>query len=176
MYKKRGFMSVDQEHIQSVESQTNDQALLDTDNSLSSKDKKVHTNEVTGPSWQKPIKWFLTHTFTPQWLPSPWNHPVVGYLVAIILQFIAIIVTTLLTRLFSSFIYTGLLEVLLVALISFNWGVGPSLIATLAGAILLNFIVQPPHFTLTFNDTSSIEVSLFLLVGIAISIVASQIE
>src|SRR5947209_16170462 len=176
MYKKRGFMSVDQEHIQRVESQANDQALLDSDNSLSPKDKKVHTNEVVRPSWQKPIKWFLTHTFTPQWLPRPWNHPIVGYIVAIILQFIAIIVTTLLTQLFSSFTYTGLFDVLVVALVALNWGVVPSLIATLAGAILLNFIVQPPHFTLTFNDTSSIEVSLFLLVGIAISIVASQIE
>jgi signal transduction histidine kinase/PAS domain-containing protein len=176
MYKKRGFMSVDQEHIQRVESQTNNQALLDSDNPLSPKDKKVHTDEVAGPSWQKPIKWFLTHTFTPQWLPRPWNNPIVGYLVAIILQFIAIIVTTLLTQLFSSFTYTGLLEVLVVALVALNWGVGPSLIATLAGAILLNFIVQPPHLTLTFNDTSIVEVSLFLLVGIAISIVASQIE
>lgn len=169
-------MSVDQEHIQRIESQTNDQALLDSDNPLSSTDKKVHTDEVAGPSWQKLIKWFLAHTFTPQWLPRPWNNPVVGYLVAIILQFIAIIVTTLLTQLFSSFTYTGLLEVLVVALVALNWGVGPSLIATLAGAILLNFIVQPPHLTLTFNDTSIVEVSLFLLVGIAISIVASQIE
>ena len=141
-------MSVDQEHTQRVESQTNNQALLDSDNSLSPKDKKVHTNEVAGPSWQKPIKWFLTHTFTPQWLPRPWNNPAVGYLVAIILQFIAIIVTTLLTQLFSSFTYTGLLEVLVVALVALNWGVGPSLIATLAGAIPVSYT----HLTLPTSD------------------------
>ena len=164
-----------QEQKPPVESQTTNQILHGSTYPQSPRDKMDHTNAEVGSTWQKPIKWFLTHTFTPQWLPKPWNYPIIGYIIAIISQFIAIIATTVLTHLFS-FTYTSLLEVLVVALVALNWGVGPSLIATLTGAILLNFVAQPPHLTWTLYGTDILEISLFLLVGIAISIVASQIE
>ena len=65
---------------------------------------------------------------------------------------------------------------LAVALVALNWGVGPSLFATLTGAALLIFVVEPPRFTWTLNETGLVEVFLSLLVGVTISIVASQIE
>src|SRR5207237_1116716 len=63
-----------------------------------------------------------------------------------------------------------------VALVALNWGAGPSLLATLAGAVLLNFVIMSPHFAWAFSGAESIvETFLFLLVGSAISIVASKI-
>src|SRR5439155_1490381 len=111
-----------------------------------------------------------------QWLPKPWNHPLVGYIVAVLSQFIAVIVTMLLTQLFPSYTSTGLLEALAVALVALNWWAGPSVIATLAGAALINFIIKVPHFTWSFDATSLVQLLIFFLVGITISIVASQIE
>jgi len=124
-----------------------------------------------------PYRWFLTHTFTPLWLPKQWRHPVVGYVVAILLQLIAIFATLLLLQIFPSFTFTALLEVLAVALVALNWGAGPSLAGTVIGAALLNYVVQPPRFTWSLGSpTNLVELFLFLLVGVTISIVASKFE
>ncbi|TMC28079.1 MAG: PAS domain S-box protein [Chloroflexi bacterium] len=170
-------MSVDQDHMQTLERENDNQVLLEEmAYPQSSKNEQVPTNKRATPFWRVLIRWFLTHNFTPQWLPKPWNHPLVGYIVAVLSQFIAVIVTMLLTQLFPSFTSTGLLEALAVALVALNWGAGPSVIATLAGAALINFIIKVPHFTWSFDATSLVQLLIFFLVGITISIVASQIE
>jgi len=163
--------------MQTLERENDNQVLLEEmAYPQSSKNEQVPTNKRATPFWRVLIRWFLTHNFTPQWLPKPWNHPLVGYIVAVLSQFIAVIVTMLLTQLFPSFTSTGLLEALAVALVALNWGAGPSVIATLAGAALINFIIKVPHFTWSFDATSLVQLLIFFLVGITISIVASQIE
>src|SRR5947209_14281156 len=82
----------------------------------------------------------------------------------------------LLTQLFPSFTSTGLLEAVAVALVALNSSAGPSAIATLSGAVLINYIIDIPHFTWSFDATSLVQLLIFFLVGITISIVASQIE
>src|SRR5436305_4506849 len=82
----------------------------------------------------------------------------------------------LLTQIFPSYTSTGLLGVLAVALVALNWGAGPSVIATLAGASLINYVIQAPHFSWSLDATSLFQLLIFFLVGITISIVASQIE
>jgi len=168
---------VDQDHMQTLERENDNQVLLEEmAHPQSSKNEQAPTNKRATPFWRVLIRWFLTHNFTPQWLPKPWNHPLVGYIVAVLSQFIAVIVTMLLTQLFPSYTSTGLLEALAVALVALNWGAGPSVIATLAGAALINFIIKVPHFTWSFDATSLVQLLIFFLVGITISIVASQIE
>src|SRR5437660_7411840 len=170
-------MSVDQDHMQTLERENDNQVLLEEmAYPQSSKNEQAPTNKRATPFWRVLIRWFLTHNFTPQWLPKPWNHPLVGYIVAVLSQFIAVIVTMLLTQLFPSYTSTGLLEALAVALVALNWGAGPSVIATLAGAVLINYIIEIPHFTWSFDATSLVQLLIFFLVGITISIVASQIE
>src|SRR6266566_5429923 len=127
--------------------------------------------------WQIPYYWLITHTFEPQWLPKSLRHPLIGYLVAILLASITTFLTLQFVQIYPSFAFAGLLEVLAVALVALIWGVGPSLLATLIGAILLNFFILPPPFSWSLHDTTSlVETALFLLVGFTISIVASQIE
>jgi PAS domain S-box-containing protein len=127
--------------------------------------------------WQIPYYWLITHTFEPQWLPKSLRHPLIGYLVAILLASVTTFLTLQLVQIYPSFAFAGLLEVLAIALIALTWGVGPSLLATLLGAILLNFCVLPSYFYRSLNDTASlVETALFLLVGFTISIVASQSE
>lgn len=167
---------MDQEQMQTLEREKENQTLLEAVYPQSSKKEPVFPNKRTEPFWRIVVRWFLTHSFTPQWLPKPWNHPMIGYIVAILSQFIAVIVTMLLTQIFPSFTSTGLLGVLTIALVALNWGAGPSVIATLVGAALINFIIQVPHFNWSLDATSLVQLLIFFLVGITISIVASQIE
>ena len=169
-------MSVDQKQQIRAESTNSKQAHPETIHLQTTTDHRVPKNRVAVPSWRMLYRWFLTHTYAPQWLPDKWNHPITGYIVAIFLELIAAFITILVLQLFPSTTFAGLLAVLAVALVALNWGVGPSLFATLTGAALLIFVIEPPRFTWTLNETGLVEVFLSLLVGVTISIVASQIE
>lgn len=127
--------------------------------------------------WSEFQRWFLVNTFAPQWLPKPLQHPIAGYLIGIVLQVIAALGTILLMHVFPTFVFSGLLEILVVAIIALNFGTGPSLLATLVGITLLDFFVLPPRSSLSLYDVQEfVESILFLLVGITISVVASQVE
>ena len=127
--------------------------------------------------WQTTYQWFLIHTFSPTWLPQRWRHIALGYVVAIILQVLATFVTLLLVQTFPSFAFVGLLEVLAVVLVALNWGAGPSLLATLVGAGLIEFVVLPQHFIWTLDSAKNVvEILLFLLVGLALCVFASRSE
>ncbi len=127
--------------------------------------------------WLELQRWFLVNTFAPQWLPKPWQHPIIGYLIGIVLQVLAALGTILLMHIFPTFAFSGLLEILCVAIIALNFGTGPSLLSTLLGLVLLNVFVLPSHPSSSLNDIQSfVESILFLLVGITISVVASQVE
>jgi PAS domain S-box-containing protein len=127
--------------------------------------------------WQTTYQWFLTHTFSPTWLPQRWRHIALGYVVAVILQIVATFVTLLLVQIFPSFAFVGLLEVLAVVLVALNWGAGPSLLATLEGAGLIEFVILPQHFTWTLDSAKNVvEILLFLLVGLALCVFASRSE
>src|SRR2546421_1436607 len=138
-------------------------------------ERQVRNRQEAVQSWP-PLRWLLVNSFTPAWLPKSLRHPIPGYFVAILLQIIAALITMSLVQLYPSFTVMGLLGVLAIALVALNWGAGPALLATLAGAVLLNFVIIPPHFTWAFSGTKNIvEMLLFLLVGTTISIVASQV-
>ncbi|HEY1353213.1 MAG TPA: PAS domain S-box protein [Ktedonobacteraceae bacterium] len=121
--------------------------------------------------------WFMSSTFVPAWLPERLQHPGFGYLIAIFLQAIAVLATVYLDTLLRVFVFTGLLEVLAIALVALSWGVGPSVLATLCGACLFDYIVLPPQYSWHLNDPSDLyQLLVFVLIGLAISITASQTE
>ncbi len=127
--------------------------------------------------WRAIYHWFLTHTFIPSWLPKRWRHATFGYVIAILLQILAILLTLFFVKVFPSFAFNGLLGVLGIALIALNWGAGPSAVATVVGAGLIDYFIPPPSFSWTLNSAKSIvEILLFLLVGFILTVVASRIE
>jgi signal transduction histidine kinase len=101
----------------------------------------------------------------------------VGYVLSAIIQIVVVSVDALLLRLFPSFAFAGLLALLVVALSALIWGAGPSLVATILGAVLLDVFALPPMFAWTM-DTAGVGAGLvlFLITGITISLVATQIE
>ncbi len=125
--------------------------------------------------WQTMRRWLVSNSFAPAWLPDRWRTPLVGYVVAVMLQGVFVTVTLLLLQVFPTFAFSGVLEVVVVAIVALNWGAGPSLVATLVGALLLELVILPPAFTLGPNDVQQVaEVLLFVFAGVMISVVASQ--
>jgi PAS domain S-box-containing protein len=127
-------------------------------------------------SWKKVHQWFLEHTFVPRIFTGPLTHPVVGYLIAGLLQTLAVTIMVLLNHFYPSFRFEGALFILMIMFVAFTWGAGPSIIATFIGATLL-MVLLLPHFSLSFVQARDIiGVGLYLLIGLAVSVFASQKE
>jgi PAS domain S-box-containing protein len=127
--------------------------------------------------WLGLLLWLKSNTFAPQWLPTPLRHPLIGYLVAALLEFGALGLILLLLHFFPTFAFHGILTVVGVVLIALSWGNGPSLFATLVGTFLLYYAVLPPQFSWSIaNPADTLGLVLYLSVGTCISVLASQSE
>ncbi|HEX6479698.1 MAG TPA: PAS domain-containing sensor histidine kinase [Ktedonobacteraceae bacterium] len=130
----------------------------------------------TRNAWHSLRYWIRANTFAPSWLPPPLRHPVLGYLAAVMLEVIAVALTLLLIADMPAYSLPVLLVVLAVVLVALNWGGGPSLLATLVGGALLDFVVFPSRFGWSFaTATDVIRVVLVLVVGLLISLVAGHV-
>ncbi len=150
--------------------------------SSSSKGGSPHTARAPGDARKRPpapafYRWLLANTFAPPWLKGPLSHPLVGYLAAIVLQVLAIFITLLLSRAFPGFTHPTALSLLVITLVALWWGAAPSILSTLVGAVLVNYVLIPPRaFTWSVNLTDLVGFVVICLVGASISRLASQSE
>jgi PAS domain S-box-containing protein len=96
--------------------------------------------------------------------------------VATLLQVAAVTVNVLLLQAFPSFRFPEALVLLVVIGMAFTWGVGPSVIATFVGALLLTFLILPPYFSLALPKEDAVGVCLYLFVGLTVSVLVGQRE
>ncbi len=169
-------MSIQQENEQPI-AQVNEQDALVLPSELVIPGKEVIWHHLA--SW-KPFsflyQWFLTNTFSPTWLPEKLRRPLIGSVVAVLLEVIAFLITLILIHIFPGYAIVSLLEVLAIALVALTWGAGPSLVATFAGLFFLNFSLVPSTVIWDLDNVDDVvERVTFLLVGLAITIVASQV-
>ncbi|HKB47681.1 MAG TPA: PAS domain S-box protein, partial [Ktedonobacterales bacterium] len=137
----------------------------------------VAIRDRLGRAWGATRHWFAANTFTPRWAPQRLRTPAAGYLAAILLQVVAVAFTLFLVQSFGAFSIQGTPSLLAIALVALNWGAGPSVAATIFGALLINYVVLTPHFAFTFSGPrEAVELVIFVAVGIAISVVASKTE
>lgn len=131
------------------------------------------------PGWWKAARrWLVANSFTPPWLVARGWHPALIYLPAALLLVAAAGMDWLLVQTFPLLVFLGLLELLAVALIALGWGAGPSLLATLIGAVLLNFVVLPAHPNWAPDARGNlVETAIFIFIaaGGVISIAASRV-
>lgn len=121
--------------------------------------------------------WLTANTFHPNWLPGALHIAGLGYVVAALLQAAAVSLDMLLVGAYPVFRVPGLLVVLVVVLVALNWGVGPSLLATLWGAALLDLALLQPDFAQPDGGwVGIIELLLVFLTGVVVSMMASQTE
>jgi len=126
-------------------------------------------------AWRRLHHWVRANTLTPSWLPACLSHPALGYLAAVMLEVIAVALTLLLMMGMPAFSLLGLLVILGVVLVALNWGGGPSLLATLVGVALLEYVFFPLQFAWPITRVDeTVSVGLILVVGILISLVAGH--
>ncbi len=131
---------------------------------------------LAGNAWCRLRHWVRANTFAPSWLPARLRHPALGYLAAVMLEMIAVALTLLLMMGMPVFSLLGLLVILGVALVALNWGGGPSLLATLVGVALLEYVVFPPQFAWSITRVDEmVSVGLVLVVGTLVSLVAGHV-
>ena len=127
--------------------------------------------------WKRLTHWLSSSTITPEWVPAPWNHPITGFICAILIPLLSILVTFLLKQIFLTFVFPATLIVIAVVIVAFLWGTGPGLLATLWGTILFNLIILSPQYSLSLNAFLDVFETWFLLaIGIIMSLAASRIE
>lgn len=116
------------------------------------------------------------HCFLPSWLPPRWRVVWVPYLLSPIFLALLIGLSWLLLSLVPGYPFPSLIEILGLVLIGLNFGLGPSILATLLGAFLVNFLLLPPSFSPPLGPGSLLGLLLYLLVGYAISLITYQVE
>ncbi len=126
---------------------------------------------------QSATRWLMTQSFSPAWLPARLRRPATGYVVALVLQILAVAYTSALMLALPGFAFPGLLSVLGIVLIALAFGPGPSLLAALLGSVMIDFFVLPPAFHFPVSPAGKlVSFMLYLLVGVAISLIAGQVE
>lgn len=132
-------------------------------------------DETPGRVWQRFTMLFRSSVFPADALPWPFAHPLAGYLVAFLLQIAAGVAMVLLIGLFPSFHFPALLIILVVLIVALGWGMGPSIAATILGAVLLVFFLLPPAFSPALaRREDMIDLWLTILVSLCISLLAGQ--
>jgi PAS domain S-box-containing protein len=127
------------------------------------------------PGWAGARGWLLANTFTPAWMTGRWRHPAASYVVAVVLQVVALAVVVGLVQILPGFPFPGALPILAVVVAALGWGTGPSLLATLVGALLLVVLILPPGFSVGLDHVEDVAgIVLYTMIGVTISISAGH--
>jgi PAS domain S-box-containing protein len=144
---------------------------------LDSHDRYETSRAPLGSLWSAIRRWLVAQTFAPPFLSGRWSHPAVGYLLAVLLQVITVTGLVEVIRLFPSFQFQEALVILVVLVVALAWGVGPGLLATLVGAVLLTLLLLPPTFSFMLaRIEDGLNLLVYLGVGLAVSFLASQVQ
>jgi signal transduction histidine kinase len=128
-------------------------------------------------AWLTLVQRVRAHAVVPDRLPRLWQHPPLGYLVAVLAQLAAVSLTLQLRYLLvQAFPYRGALSFLVVVLVALRWGGGPSLLTTLVGAALLHYFLLPPQGAWSLGASQIVATLVFLSVGLSISVLTSRTE
>lgn len=121
------------------------------------------------------VDWLRADTYVPEWLPRPLRHKRTGYLAAVVAQVIAALLTVQLMALLPAFALQSALAYLGVVFAAALFGAGPGVVGTIAAAVLLDYIVLPPHFDWRMNLANLVNILLYLLVGFTTTVLITQL-
>lgn len=119
----------------------------------------------------------LWKTFSPGFLPETLRHPLIGYLVAVLLPVCAVVVITFLVHYISTFRFIEAPLILVVLLVALGWGLAPSMLATLVGATFFVLLLLSSYFSATITrGEDALGVIMYILVSLIIGVVSSQTQ
>src|SRR5690348_17133471 len=129
-------------------------------------------NTQTSPhiSSQQPGKhhlrrWLVTHTYASTWLPARLRSWFVGYILAVLLQVLVFFSVMLFIPIYPNLNFIEAPVLLVVLCLSFLWGNGPGILATLVGTLLLFILQISPYFPVEVKRLEDV-VSIVLYLGI----------
>lgn len=110
-------------------------------------------------------------------MPARLRQPLLGYLLAVLMELLAVSVTVLLIALFSPFNFRAILMISCVVVIALGWGAGPGLWATLVGTFLIDYALIPPTFSWApANPADVLGLGFYAVVGVSFSLLVSRTE
>src|SRR5919202_647141 len=111
----------------------------------------------------------------PDRLRRLWQHPFLGYLVAVLGQVAAVSLTLYLRDMWPrGFPYQAVLPLVVVIAVALRWDFGPSVLATLVGAALVGYYVLPPYATWSRGSAQMGAVLAFVAIGLSIGLLGSR--
>jgi PAS domain S-box-containing protein len=117
------------------------------------------------------LRWIQENTFSPNWLPDPLRRPLIGYLLAGLVEVAAAILMVLLTSVAPTFAFHGIFVLVGLVMIALGWGAGPGIFASLTGILLLWLVVLPPHLSLRLpSPANTFGLVLALVITVPISL------
>jgi PAS domain S-box-containing protein len=106
-----------------------------------------------------------------------WRHPLVGYLVGLLLVGLGLAMGLVETQLLSPFSFPGVPLLFAIVLVALFWGVGPAIFALLLSLLVLDYLYVPPSGTLgTYGWDGMLQLFTFAAAGITIAVLATQRE
>jgi signal transduction histidine kinase len=131
------------------------------------------SSQYSSGLWSGLSRWIQQNTFAPQWLPERLRHPLIGYVVAALIQGAAASLILVVFSLVPDFELYAIFTLMGVVLVALGWGAGPSLFATLVSALLLDFVGGAPQFAWSISNLADgIGLVLYLGAGTSISLLA----
>jgi PAS domain S-box-containing protein len=116
------------------------------------------------------------HTYHIVQLPR-WRHPLVGYILSVILVGLSLFVGLVETQLLLPMAFPGVLLTLTVLIVALLWGVGPAVLTILLGLLALDYLYVPPFGSLAGYEVSgALQLLTFALSGAITALLASQRE
>src|SRR5260370_40374968 len=74
-------------------------------------------------AWQALLLWIQATTGIPHWLPARWRRPLTGYLLALLIEVVAVGLTFLLAALVPDYSLQGVLQLVGIGLVALTLGV-----------------------------------------------------
>lgn len=105
-----------------------------------------------------------------------WRKPLWGYLLALPLTALSMLISLLLDRLGVQNIFLNAPVFLIPVFIAWIWGTGPAIVAIVLGALLLNYFFLPPHGSLLWRWPDTLLLLNFLLAQFVVALIIARRE
>jgi signal transduction histidine kinase/PAS domain-containing protein len=121
--------------------------------------------------------WLRRSTFSPGIISGPLARPAAGYFIACLSQICILAIVIWLIRTWPHIHFPEALPLLAIMLVALGWGTGPSIVATIIGALLILLHWLLPHiFFSVATVEDSIGVFIYLSTGLMISLLTSRAQ
>ncbi len=117
-----------------------------------------------------------THTQSMTQLPR-WRHPLLGYLIGLLLVSLGLGLGLVETQLLAPFSFPGVLLLFAVVLVAFLWGVLPAVFTILLSLLVLDYLYIPPFGMIgSFEWSGMLQLFTFAGAGIIVAVLTNQRE